>query len=147
MTRQSALDSVRSQAIEIARGWSAPGSPSSWALTAGIFTALGHDDELAAMAAEIPRDLMPALLFCAAACYLIGEDEPPGLVDFFPGAGGAQRAFDSRFEPAFRSFCLARRAGAARRVRQSSVPDERGGTIHPGAVAFMFSAGELRLPG
>ena len=83
MTRQSALDSVRSQAIEIARGWSAPGSPSSWALTAGIFTALGHDDELAAMAAEIPRDLMPALLFCAAACYLIGEDEPPGLVDFF----------------------------------------------------------------
>ena len=110
MTRQSALDSVRSQAIQIARGWSAPGSPSSWALTAGIFTALGHDDELAAMAAEIPRDLMPALLFCAAACYLIGEDEPPGLVDFFPGAGGAQRAFDSRFEPAFRSFCLARRA-------------------------------------
>lgn len=110
MTQDPALHAVRSQATEIARGWSAPGSPSSWALTAGIFDVLAHDDELLAVAGEIPPERMPALLFCAAACSLIDEEEPAGLVDYFPAAGGVRRDLDSAFEPAFRAFCLARRA-------------------------------------
>jgi hypothetical protein len=110
MTQDSVLRSIRSQATEIARGWSAPGSPPSWALTAEIFTVLAHDEGLLAVAAEIPPERMPALLFCAAACYLIGEEEPPGLVDYFPVVGGGRHLPDSAFEPAFRAFCLARRA-------------------------------------
>jgi hypothetical protein len=63
----------------VARGWSAPGSPASWQLTAASFAVLARDDDLLAAAAEIPRDRLPALLFRAAACDLIAEARPTGL--------------------------------------------------------------------
>jgi hypothetical protein len=101
---------VRSQATEIARGWSPAGAPPSWALTAAIFTSLAEDDDLLAVAAGIPGGRMPALLFCAAACHLIGGHQPPGLADYFPGAGGPQPGLDGGFVPAFRAFCLDHRS-------------------------------------
>lgn len=103
------VDAVRSQATAIARGWSPPDAPASWALTAAIFGALAQDDEMVGLAAEIPADRMPVLLFCAAACYLVAGEEPPGLADYFPGAGRAARDPDAAFEPSLREFCLARR--------------------------------------
>ncbi|HEY7175978.1 MAG TPA: DUF2332 domain-containing protein, partial [Micromonosporaceae bacterium] len=101
----TAVDAVRSQAAEIARGWSPPGAPRSWALTASIFDTLAHDQDLLAIAAEIPSERLPALLFCSATCYLVAEYEPAGLVDYFPGAA-PQRAVDDRFPAAMRAFCL-----------------------------------------
>jgi hypothetical protein len=109
MPDQRSVDAVRSQAAEIAAGWSAPGAPPSWALTAGIFNALARDDDLLAIAARMPPDRMPALLFCAATCYLVAEHEPPDLVDYFPDSG-PRRTVDSAFRSALRSFCLPRRA-------------------------------------
>jgi hypothetical protein len=103
-------DSVRSQATEIARGWSPPGAPPSWGLTAAVFTRLARDDDLLALAAEIPAARMPALLFCAAACHLVGEHRPPGLVEYFPTPGESQPPLDGRFGPAFAAFCLDHRA-------------------------------------
>lgn len=103
------VDAVRSQATAVARGWSPRGAPPSWALTAAIFGVLAQDDELLGLAAEIPGDRMPALLFCAAACYLVAGEEPPGLADYFPAAGRPARDPDAAFEPSFREFCLARR--------------------------------------
>ena len=99
------IDSVRGQATEVARGWSAPGAPASWALTAAIFDALARDEELLALAADVPGDKLPALLFCASACYLIADREPDGLIGYFPTADGPQPAIDAAFEPTFRGFC------------------------------------------
>ena len=103
-------DRVRSQAIEIARGWSAPGAPRSWALTAEIFAGLARDERLTALAAAVPPDRMPALLFAAAACHLVGEERPPGLIEYFPVPGGPQPDLDPHFRPAFATFCLDHRA-------------------------------------
>jgi hypothetical protein len=102
----AAIDSVRGQATEIARGWSAPGAPESWALTAAIFDALARDEELLAVAADVPVDKLPALLFCASACYLIADREPNDLGGYFPTPDGPQPTVDAAFEPAFRAFCL-----------------------------------------
>ncbi len=104
-----AVATVRSQAEEIAAGWSEPGAPASWALTAGIFRTLAEDDELLALAAEIPAERLPALLFCAAAGYLIDEHRPAGLVEYFPVAGEPQPALDAGFARALRAFCLEHR--------------------------------------
>ncbi len=107
---ESVLGPVRSQATEIARGWSPPGAPPSWALTASIFSVLAEDEELLGLAAEIPAERMPALLFCAASCYLVDRHQPPGLVHYFPVAGRSQPGLDGDFAPAFRAFCLDHRA-------------------------------------
>ena len=104
-----AVATVRSQAEEIAAGWSVPGAPESWALTAAIFGTLADDGELLALAAEIPAERMPALLFCAAAGYLIDEHQPAGLVGYFPAAGEPQPSLDAGFAPAWRAFCLEHR--------------------------------------
>jgi len=104
-----AVATVRSQAEEIAAGWSEPGAPASWALTAAIFRTLAEDGELLALAAEIPAERMPALLFCAAAGYLIDDRRPTGLVEYFPVAGEPQPAVDAGFAPALRAFCLGHR--------------------------------------
>jgi hypothetical protein len=101
---------VRSQAIEIARGWSPPGAPQSWALTAAIFTSLAEDEQLQALAAGVPEERLPALLFCAAACHLIDGHQPPELVDYFPRSGEPQPRIDGGFGPAFRAFCLEHRS-------------------------------------
>ncbi len=116
------IDAVRGQATEIARGWSAPGAPASWALTAAIFDSLARDEDLLALAADVPGDKLPALLFCASACHLIADREPDGLIGYFPAAGDPQPAIDAGFEPAFRGFCLDHRdelaAACARRRYQ-----------------------------
>ena len=147
-------DPVRGQATEIARGWSAPGAPASWALTAAIFDALAHDEDLLALAADVPADRLPALLFCASAGYLIAEREPEGLIGYFPTEGDPQPAVDAAFEPAFRGFCLDHRdelaAVCARRryqmndvARTTQVALALGvvGRRHPGAKIALIDLG------
>jgi hypothetical protein len=49
-----AADEVRGQALEVARGWSLPGAPRSWRLTAALFEAIAADDDLLGMLAALP---------------------------------------------------------------------------------------------
>jgi hypothetical protein len=61
-----AIARVRDQALEVARGWSGDGAPGTWRLTAALSEAVAHDEHLAALAAGIPPDRLPALLFVAS---------------------------------------------------------------------------------
>jgi hypothetical protein len=90
----------------VAAAWSPAGAPSSWRLTAAQFEALSSDRELAAIAASIPPDRLPPLLFTAAATFLVLELEPQPLRGWFPRLGEPQPPLDARFAAAYRDFCL-----------------------------------------
>jgi hypothetical protein len=97
---------VADQAGLVAAAWSAPGAPSSWRLTASQFETLGHDAELLAIAALIPPEKLPPLLFQAAATFLVLELAPQPLRDWFPRLDQPQPALDGRFGAEYRDFCL-----------------------------------------
>jgi hypothetical protein len=90
----------------VAAAWSPAGAPASWGLTAAQFDVLRGDRELLEIAATVAPDKLPALLFQAAATYLVLELEPEPLRSWFPRVGQPQPALDPRFEEAYRSFCL-----------------------------------------
>ena len=104
----SGADEVRAQALEVAGGWSPPGAPSSWRLTAALFEAIAADDELLERLAVLPPDRLPALLASAAVAFLARRDRPVPLAGYFPEPGASQPRFDDGFFPAFRAFCAAR---------------------------------------
>jgi hypothetical protein len=97
---------VAEQAGMVATAWSPPDAPSSWRLTAAQFEALRDDQELLALAATIPPDRLPPLLFQAAASFLVLELEPHPLRDWFPRIGQPQTPLDPRFHGEFKGFCL-----------------------------------------
>jgi hypothetical protein len=90
----------------VAAAWSPPGAPPSWALTAAQFRALRDDEELLAIAATIPADRLPPLLFAAAATFLVWELEPHPLRKSFPRVGAPQPALAAGFTGEYRAFCL-----------------------------------------
>ena len=102
------VDEVRGQALGVARGWSPPGAPRSWRLTAALFEAIAADDDLLGRLAVLPADRLPALLGSAAIAFLVRRDRPVPLAGYFPEPGAAQPQFDEAFFPAFRAFCAAR---------------------------------------
>jgi len=104
----SGADEVRAQAQEVAGGWSPPGAPSSWRLTAALFEAIAADDELLEQLAVLPPGRLPALLASAAVAFLVRRDRPVPLASYFPEPGGSQPRFDDGFFPAFRAFRAAR---------------------------------------
>ena len=99
---------LRAQALTVARGWSPPGAPESWRLTAALFEAIAVHDDLLDRLAALPSDRLPALLASAAISFLVRRDHPAPLAGYFPEPGAAQPPFDDRFFPAFRAFCTAR---------------------------------------
>jgi hypothetical protein len=101
-------DELRAQALAVARGWSPPGAPQSWRLTAALFEAISVQDDLLDRLAALPADRLPALLASAAIAFLVRRDRPVPLVGYFPEPGAPQPRFDDRFFPAFRAFCAAR---------------------------------------
>jgi hypothetical protein len=101
---------IAEQAGMVATAWSPPGAPASWALCATQFATLRDDDELLALAATIPADRLPPLLFSAAATSLTLELEPEPLRDCFPRLGEPQPLLDARFGSLYRDFCLDHRA-------------------------------------
>jgi hypothetical protein len=104
----SGADEVRAQALEVAGGWSPPGAPRSWRLTAALFEAIATDGKLAEHLGVLPPDRLPALLASAAVAFLVRRDRPVPLADYFPEPGGPQPEFDDGFFPAFQAFCAAR---------------------------------------
>ena len=103
----SGADEVRAQALEVAGGWSPPGAPGSWRLTAALFEAIAAEDELVERLGTLPPDRLPALLASAAVAFLVRRDRPVPLVGYFPEPGASQPRFDDGFFPAFRAFCAA----------------------------------------
>ena len=97
---------VADQAAMVAAAWSPPGAPASWALTAAQFAALRDDPELQAIAATIPPERLPPLLFAAAASSLVLELEPEPLREWFPRVGSPQPALGDDFPREYRAFCL-----------------------------------------
>ena len=105
----SATRRVAEAADMLATAWSPPGAPPSWRLTAAQFEALRDDSELLELAATIPPDRVPALLFQAAATALVLEQEPVPLRASYPRLGAPQPPVDPAFASLFRAFCLDRR--------------------------------------
>ena len=99
-------DVVASEAAVVARAWSGPGTPESWRLVAGQLGALRDDAELRAIAAMAPPDRLPALLFTAAATFLVLAREPQPLADWFPRPGKGQALLGEAFAGEYRAFCL-----------------------------------------
>jgi hypothetical protein len=97
---------VADQAGMVAAAWSPVWAPPSWRLTAAQFEALREDAEMLAIAATIPPDRLPPLLFEAAASFLVLELEPRPLRDWFPRVGEPQPPLDGRFRAEYRAFCL-----------------------------------------
>ena len=97
---------VAQQAAAVAAAWSPPGAPPSWRLTAAQFEVLRDDQELLAIAATIPPERLPCLLFEAAATFLVLEREPTPLREWFPTVGEPQARLDPQFAKAYRAFCL-----------------------------------------
>ena len=97
---------VAEQAGMVAAAWSPPGAPASWQLTAAQFAALRDDPELSAIAATIPPDRLPPLLFSAAAAFLVLDEEPHPLRDAFPRLGATQPPLNPGFGAVYREFCL-----------------------------------------
>jgi len=101
---------VADQAAGVAAAWSPAGAPSSWRLTACQFELLRDDRELRAIAATIPPEKLPPLLFSAAATFLVLELEPRPLREFFPRIDEPQPLLDRHFAERYRGFCLDHRA-------------------------------------
>jgi hypothetical protein len=97
---------VAEQAGAIAAAWSPPDAPPSWRLTAAQFEALRDDPELAAIAATIPPEKLPPLLFQAAATFLVLKLRPSPLRGWFPTVGVPQPPLDPAFGAEYRRFCL-----------------------------------------
>jgi hypothetical protein len=89
----------------VARGWSPPGAPASWQLTAALFDAVAGDSTLLGAIASLPSDRLPALLAGAAISLLARRDTESRLHAYFPEGGAPQPTFDEGFFPAFASFC------------------------------------------
>jgi hypothetical protein len=100
---------VAEQAAMVAAAWSPAGAPRSWRLTAALFETLRRDEELLAIAAAIPADKLPPLLFVAAATFLVLEMEPEPLRGSFPRVGAPQPPLDPDISAQFRDFCLDQR--------------------------------------
>jgi hypothetical protein len=108
MSREFATDLsvVADQAGMVAAAWSPVDAPASWRLTAAQFEVLRGDRELLEIAASVPPDKLPALLFQAAATYLVLELQPEPLRGWFPRIGQPQPELDPGFGAAYREFCL-----------------------------------------
>lgn len=104
----AAVDEIRDQALEVARGWSPPDAPDSWRLTAALFRAIADHGELLGALADLPPDRLPALLASAATAYLVRREGPAELARYFPEPGGPQPPFDDGFYPAVRAFFSSR---------------------------------------
>lgn len=97
---------VADQAGMVAAAWSTAGAPLSWRLTAAQFETLRDDAELLGIAAAIPADKLPPLLFSAAAAFLILQLRPEPLAGWFPRAGEPQPPPGTGFAAEYRQFCL-----------------------------------------
>jgi len=106
-TGSEALAAIRDQAREVGRGWSGSDADPGWALTAALFRALADDGDLLDLAADIPPDRLPALLFVASVQRVIADHPEDDLAAYYPGPH--QRPVDRAFADVLVDFAMARR--------------------------------------
>jgi hypothetical protein len=109
---------VAQQARSIAAAWSPPDAPSSWWLTAALFTAIAEDDALLDLAAEVPLDRLPPLLLSAAVRFHLDREGGDPLAAWFPRPGGVQPPPGEGFRPALRAFARSEAPALARLCRE-----------------------------
>ncbi len=100
----SSVAELRAQALEVAGGWSPPGAPASWQLTAALFRVIAAHEDLLARLAGLPPGRLPALLASAAVSFLVRRDRPVPLAGYFPAPGAPQPPLDAGFYLAATSF-------------------------------------------
>lgn len=105
MTRHDAADRIRDQALEVARGWSGPDAQEGWRLTSALFEQLAHDQSLLTLAATIPAERLPALLFVASVQYAVARRPDDPLAAYYPRPGHHQRPVDDALGAHLRQFC------------------------------------------
>jgi hypothetical protein len=91
-----AVATIRDQAHEVGRGWSGPDAEPGWALAA--------DSDLLALAAEIPLDRLPALLFVASVQRVIADRADEPLARYYPCP--SPRPIDDAFAGALHHFAV-----------------------------------------
>jgi hypothetical protein len=100
---------VRDEARVVGRGWSGPDAAPTWRLTAALFAGLADDDALSDLAAAIPPERLPPLLFIASVHYLVAQHRGEAFAAYFPVPGGDQPPLDDAFAARYRDFCLEHR--------------------------------------
>ena len=106
------LESIADQAREVGRGWSGPDADPGWGLVAALFATLAEDETLLRLAAEIPLERLPALLFVASVQRVVADHPDDPLARYYPGPD--QQMIDAAFAPALQRFATTR-AGELRR--------------------------------
>jgi hypothetical protein len=137
---------IRAQAVEVAAGWSPPGAPDSWRLTAGLFTVIAEHEELLERLTDLPADRLPALLASAAIALTVRRHDPEPPAGYFPQPGQPQPQFGPGFGPAARAFVsehLAEIVAVCREHRYQMNEVARCGQIALGIAAI---AGPARAP-
>ena len=100
---------IRDEALQVARAWSGPGAAPTWRLTAALFRCLADEEELLALAAAIPPDRLPPLLFAASVQHAVAHYGEHPFAAYFPRPGGPQPPLDIHFADRYLSFCLEHR--------------------------------------
>jgi hypothetical protein len=93
----------------VGRGWSGPDAAPTWQLTAALFEGLADDDALSDLAAAIPPERLPPLLFVASVHALVARHRTDAFAAYFPVPGGDQPPLDDAFAVRYRAFCLEHR--------------------------------------
>jgi hypothetical protein len=109
MTDERVIARIRDEALQIARGWSGPDASPTWRLTASVFECLANDPQLLELAAAIPPDRLPPLLFAASVQYVAARHRDDRFAAYFPIPGGDQPPLDDQFAGRYRAFCRAHR--------------------------------------
>ena len=106
MATRDLLESIADQAREVGRGWSGPDADPGWALVGALFHALADDESLLELAAEIPFDRLPALLFVASVQRVVADHPDDPLARYYPGP--VQQPIDVAFAATLRRFAATR---------------------------------------
>jgi hypothetical protein len=97
---------IRDEALQVARGWSGPDASPTWRLTASVFECLANDPQLLELAAAIPPERLPPLLFAASVQRVVARHRDHRFATYYPVPGGEQPPLDDEFADSYRAFCL-----------------------------------------
>jgi len=109
MPESPGITRIRDEASQVAHGWSGPDASPTWQLTASLFQSLADDAELLALAAVIPPERLPPLLFVASVHRVAMRHRAESFAAYFPVPGGDQPSLDHHFAGRYRAFCLEHR--------------------------------------
>jgi hypothetical protein len=105
MTDGRVIARIRDEALQVARGWSGPDASPTWRLTASVFECLANDPQLLELAAAIPPERLPPLLFAASVQRVVARHRDHRFAAYYPIPGDHQPPLDDQFADRYRAFC------------------------------------------